>query len=250
MSQTLWSSVLIPTGKMTLLLGESKYLRGKNINKNAQHGMKNWDDISKCQFYSLNWAPLVFLISPKMAAFPHQISQGPPDPSLAAPSPPPPSSFPHVFLKAEICFSSAGSRANRLSFPCRRQISSNSVPFTFLLQEFSAQLPSWASAQCGSSQALSHALTWWNPLTKRNGVWCLTNILSLPSKQNNQMCTATLAWSPVPPGFRLVRRTTFPACYTTTCRSVELSSWQRLLQWRSTHVLRQKSLQWLSLLYF
>lgn len=89
MSQTLWSSVLIPTGKMTLLLGESKYLRGKKINKNAQHGMKNWDVISKCQFYSLNWAPLVFLISPKMAAFPHQISQRPP-------SPPPALILPHL----------------------------------------------------------------------------------------------------------------------------------------------------------
>lgn len=113
--------------------------------------------------------PLWFSLSvPRWLHFPTKLVSAPP---------PPPSSFPHVFLKAEICFSSAGSRANRLSFPCRRQISSNSVPFNFfLLQEFSAQLSSCASAQCGSSQALSHALTWWNPLTKRNGVWCLTVI--------------------------------------------------------------------------
>lgn len=120
--------------------------------------------------------PLWFSLSvPRWLHFPTKLVSAP-HPSPAAPSPPPPSSFPHVFLKAEICFSSAGSRANRLSFPCRRQISSNSVPFTFLLQEFSAQLSSCASAQCGSSQALSPALTWWNPLTKRNGVVCLTVI--------------------------------------------------------------------------
>lgn len=58
--------------------------------------MKNWDVISKCQFHSLNWAPLVFLISPTMAAFPHQISQRPL--SSATPSPHLPHLHPHFLM--------------------------------------------------------------------------------------------------------------------------------------------------------
>lgn len=63
---------------------------------------------------------------------------------------------------------------------------------------------------------------------------------SLPSKQNSQMLTAALAWSPAPPGFCSVCRTTVPACYPTTCCTVELSSCQINLHWRTSHVLQQK----------
>lgn len=48
--------------------------------------------------HSLNWAPLVLLISPKMAAFPHQISQRSPFP--AAP--------PATSILISSCFSQSG----------------------------------------------------------------------------------------------------------------------------------------------
>lgn len=67
--------------------------------------------------------PLWFSLSvPRWLHFPTKLVSAPLPPPLLLPPPPvPPFSFPHVFLKAEICFSSAGSRANRLSFPCQRK---------------------------------------------------------------------------------------------------------------------------------
>lgn len=130
--QTLWSSLLIATGKMTLLSGESKYLRSY---RNKQTRMSNmaWKTVMPYQnANSTLWTePLWFSLSvPRWLHFPTKLVSAPLPPPLFLPPPPaPPFSFPHVFLKAAICFSSAGSRANRLSFPCQRQIS---VLFTLL----------------------------------------------------------------------------------------------------------------------
>lgn len=181
-----------------------------------------------------------------MAAFPHQISQ-PPLPHPRAPSPPTSRSSVLIsscfFLKAEICFSSAGSGANRLSFPCGRQISSNSLPFTISPQEPPAEVPPCASTQCGSSRAAFCTLTRWKPLKHVGGeCWNVTGQTFCLYIQNRIVKTliATLAWSLVPPGFRLVCKTAFPACCPTMCRSFELSSCQRDFQRWSVCVLSQK----------
>lgn len=118
--------------------------------------------------------PLWFSLSvPRWLHFPTKLVSAPlPPPLLLHPPPAPPFSFPHVFLKAEICFSSAGSRANRLSFPCQRQISSNSLPFALLLtRAFWVVL--WHSVVAAMLYLRYWAtnLTCWSPFGNK-GFWC------------------------------------------------------------------------------
>lgn len=135
--------------------------------------------------------PLWFSLSvPRWLHFPTKLVSAPLPPPLRLPPPPaPPFSFPHVFLKAEICFSSAGPRANRLSFPCQRQISSNSVPFTLLQELFEMYCSSVVAARLYLRSWPVGGHQKWVLLLECDGK-CILILLS------KQVLTATLAWSP------------------------------------------------------
>lgn len=125
MPQTLWSSFCVPTVKMPLFSPGSVYILEINKQKCPE-----WDEKMRLHIKILispfELSPSGFLSVPWWLLFSTKLVSVPPLLPL----------HPHflMFSESRALFFIRRSRANRPSFLLRRQISSNSLPFTFLLQ--------------------------------------------------------------------------------------------------------------------